>query len=641
MTTESTTARPREGRIGSLPLLLIVAAASAYAGMRWHTTLEQWLVPRAASTSSVAQASPDKITSADGKKQLWTCGMHPQVIQDHLGDCPICHMKLTPLADAGDIPAAGTSGSNNASTVRIDPSVVQNMGVRTVEATQGHLAQSVHVYAMITEAEPGHRDVNLRVSGWIQTLYANTDGMTVKKGDPLFDLYSPELKLAIEELISAKRAAKSVAADADASMRDTGATLVAAAESRLLALDLTPEQIAEFGSMAHAPSVVTFFAPFDGHVTEKAGVYAGSSVTAGQRIFRLAQRTTMWVEGQVPERDLSRVRIGQKARARVDSYPGQEFDGEVVFIHPHFDEMTRTGLVRMVMQNHANALHEGMYATLDIDVGGAEPTVLVPREAVIDSGDSQIVFVSSGKGRFEPRRVVMGQSGDHGLVQVLSGLKPGEQVVASGQFLLDSESRLREAITKFLGQKSAVAVHPMDVTPPTHATVTAQLPADSAVTTSPPQPLIVPGVVLSPERTDAIVNAYLPLAEFLGAVQTENTPLNIDGLAAAIRALRSEVAAPQRQQLIDKASEAAEAMKGQPLEKQRELFKVLSTSLIALVDAMPPSPSVSGTLYVMNCPMAKADWLQRSKEVANPYYAEEMKECGMIVRPLGDGKERP
>ncbi|MBS0197365.1 MAG: efflux RND transporter periplasmic adaptor subunit [Planctomycetes bacterium] len=641
MSTEFTAQRPQGSRFGSLALLLIAAAGGAYAGMRWHTTLERWLVP------SMASAQPEPVNSVSAeKKQLWTCGMHPQVIQDHPGDCPICHMKLTPLVSGGESTAPA-----DAATVIVDPAIVQNMGVRTAEVTEAPLRQKVRVYAMITEAEPGHRDVNLRVSGWIQTLYANTDGMTVKTGDPLFDLYSPELNLAIEELISARRAAKAAENDAGSSLRDTSASLVAAAENRLLALDLTPEQISELGAMEHAPSVVTFRSPFDGHVTEKAGVYAGTSVVAGQRVFRLAQRTTMWVEGRVPEADLGRVRVGQKTSARVDAYPGRAFDGEVIFIHPHFDEMTRTAMVRMALSNHDYALHEGMYATLEIDVGDAEPAVLAPREAVIDTGESQVVFVSAGKGRFEPRRVIMGQSGERGMVQILTGLKPGEQVVASGQFLLDSESRLREAIAKFLGQKAmpvaGETVEPIarptmpqvtaaPATPPDHSAAHAT-PATPAPSATPPPPTAV-SASSEAAKVDAIIAAYLPLAESLGAVQKSNTPLQVDALIVALHAMHADVTAPEKLRLITKAAKAAEAMKGQSIDNQRELFKSVSARLIELVDAMPPSSSVAGSLYVLNCPMAKADWLQRTKDIANPYYAEEMKECGAVVRPVAGAK---
>ncbi|MEK6700691.1 MAG: efflux RND transporter periplasmic adaptor subunit [Planctomycetota bacterium] len=605
MSTDTPIVRSRAGRPGSWVILLLVAGGCLYAGMRWHETLERWLVPStvAGRPAAVAGESPER-------KQLWTCGMHPQVIQDHPGDCPICHMKLTPMVGDGASKSPGDSG-----VVVIDPAIVQRMGVRVAEVTQGPLAQTLRAFARITEAESAHRDVNLRVSGWIQNLHANTDGMSVRKGEALFDLYSPELRLAIEELISAHRSAKTIASDTNSSLRETSESLVAAAESRLLALDLSPEQVKEFGSMERAPLVVSIVSPVDGHITEKAGVYTGSSVTAGQRVLRIAQRTTMWVEGRVPEGDLGRVRIGQKMRARVDAYPGRAFEGEVIFIHPHLDEMTRTALVRMQLANHDGALHEGMYANLDIEVGSGELAVLVPREAIIDSGESQVVFVSAGKGRYEPRRVVMGLGGEKGLVQVLSGLKAGEQVVASGQFLVDSESRLREAIAKFLDQSPAAAV-----------------PAGGAKSSSDVKVL---RISVSPAKVDAVVAGYLALAEALGATQKEDSPLKVEELVASIHALHAEVTVPEGVRLITSAASAAEAMKGQSLDRQRELFKALSALVIDLVEAMPPSPAIVASLYVVNCPMAKGDWLQRTREVANPYYAQEMKECGSVVRSVG------
>lgn len=648
MTADTTTnSRPRTWRPASIVLLCVAAAGGIYVGTRWHSTFERWLVPSASAPTADADhgATPEK-------KQLWTCGMHPQVIQDHPGDCPICHMKLTPLvttaASDGPGPAAtASSASNREGTIKywwdpmmnppyisdkpgrspmgmdlvpvyeahstgaavvIDPVIVQNMGVRIVQVSEGPLDESVRVTATIVEPEPTQHDINLRVSGWIQTLYANTDGMQVKKDDPLFDLYSPDLQLAIQELITARRAANGTSDRPGRSHSDMGASLVAAAQERLLVLGLTSEQIEAMAALERAPTVITFLSPMDGYITEKAGVYAGSSVTTGQRVFRIAQRTTMWIDGRVTERDLGRIRVGQTTRATIDAFPGRTFEGEVIFIHPHFDEMTRTGMVRMQLPNPELDLRAGMYATVEILVSDATPVVRIPREAVIDTGESQIVFISAGKGRFEPRRVVMGRSGPEGLVQILSGLKPGEQVVASGQFLLDSESRLREAIAKFLGQPTA--------------------------SSAPPSPA-VSTITVDPVKVDAIVAAYLSLAESLGAIQTADTPLNIAPLVSAIHALHAEVSTPDGLRLITNAAAAVEAMKGQPLDTQRNLFKTASAALIALVDAMPPSASVASSLYIVNCPMAKADWLQRTQDVANPYYAEDMKACGEVVRRVG------
>lgn len=698
MTTETHTTRPdstplpaqaakptaKPGRSGSLVFLLLFTAGGIYAGMRWHTTFERWLMPSAGGGNAAAVSTKESGKAADGTKQLWTCGMHPQVIQDHPGDCPICHMKLTPLVtgDASDLSAAAVpegsaAGSQDrkvkywwdpmmnppyisdkpgkspmgmelvpvyedraqsaGAAVVIDPAVVQNMGVRTAVVTEGPLQQTVRATAILAEPEPGRRDINLRVSGWIQTLYANTDGMAVKKGDPLFDLYSPDLRLAIEELITARKSVDRAGQDAGGSLGQTSAGLIAAADLRLQTLGLTAEQIAELGGLEHAPAVVTFLSPIDGHVVEKANVYNGSAVMAGQLVLRLADRSTMWFESRVPEGLIGRVRVGQRAAARVNALPGRTFEGEVVFVHPHLDEMTRTALVRMAMPNPDGVLRSAMYAIADIDVGSAEPVALIPREAVIDTGEKQIVFVSTGKGRFEPRNVTIGLSGEQGLVEVRSGLKVGEAVVSSGQFLIDSESRLREAIAKFLAQKNAPPTAPTPAPAPSSAPgPSGTAPGHPHATPAPPTP-----IALSPaaqERVDAAVCEYLTLAESLGAVQKDSTPLKPSGLVAALHALHGEVSGreggSEAKQVISEAATAAEALAGKPIDRQREAFKDVSAKVIALIDAFPPTPKLAETLFVLNCPMAKADWLQRKPDVANPYYADDMKECGTVVRPV-------
>lgn len=626
MSTEPiTTSRQRGGKAGLLALLFFVGACAAYAGMRWHAQLEQWLVPSVAPTandpSALSEAPDTNATTSTsptgdsrGTQQLWTCGMHPQVIQGHPGDCPICHMKLTPLTGEGGTPAAGNAGD-----VVIDPVVVQNMGVRLVDATDGRLAHVIRATAAVMEPETGMVDVNLRVSGWIQKLYADTDGMKVHKGEPLFDLYSPDLTLAIEELISARRASGDDGQTGDAASvtRTTRMSLAQAAETRLTALGLTSEQIAVLGAGERAPGVVTFVAPFDGHVRDKAGVYNGSAVASGQRVMRLARRDSMWIDARVYEPDIGLVHVGQNARVRVVSQPEQDLEGEVIFLHPHFDEATRTALVRVAVPNRDDALREGMFATVEINTGESEATVLLPREAIIDTGESQIVFVSVGKGRFEPRRVETGRSGERGLVQILRGVKPGEHVVASGQFLIDSESRLREAISKFLQQKATPVAAPDDTA--SHAKTSKQ----------------TSGVIA---RVDAVAAAYLPLAETLGAAQTSGKALQVDTLLSALRDLQTENTSPEVGTFVANTIDAAEAMSTQALDEQRETFKRLSASVIALMDAAPPSASVGDSLYVVNCPMADANWLQRGTTIANPYYADDMKECGTVVRSLSRPK---
>jgi multidrug efflux pump subunit AcrA (membrane-fusion protein) len=369
-------------------------------------------------------------------QQLYTCGMHPQVIRDQPGTCPICGMELTPLN--ANAPAT--------SAVVIDPAVVQNMGVRTAVVSEGALQRRVRAVATLQEPAPARRDVNLRVSGWIERLYANVEGMHLDAGDPLFDLYSPELQVAIGELIAARRAGGADGHGAAAVLFDT-------AREKLLLLGLGGEQVAQLARLERPPATVTFRSPITAHLTERLA-YEGDAVQAGQTVLRLADRRRMWIEARVFERDLAAVTLGAPAVVTLPALPGTRLEGTISFIHPHLDPMTRTALVRMEVPNPDMALRQDMYATIEIDAPSAPPTVLAPRQAVIDTGTEQVVFLARPAGHFEPRTVTLGASGEDGLVQVLTGLSAGDEVVTSGQFLIDAESNFRSAIQRFLKEDS-------------------------------------------------------------------------------------------------------------------------------------------------------------------------------------------
>ncbi|CAG0987968.1 Cation efflux system protein CusB [Phycisphaerales bacterium] len=608
--------RPKSHGVGGLLVFLFGAAAGVAAGVYWHQPISRQ-VREWTGAKTVEVPAPTGSASAPVEKQLWTCGMHPQVIQDHPGDCPICHMKLTPM-DSG-ASAGGAGSSEAAGTITIDGAVQQNMALRTAQVVEGVLARSVRAPGTVVEPEPGSVDITLRVMGWIQTLYANTDGMAVKKGDPLFDLYSPDLRLAIEELIAARKSRDAIA-EGDTTVRSMGESLVTAAEARLEVLGLTREQIADFGSMERAPATVTILSPVNGHVLDKAEVFTGSAVEAGQRVLRLGQREVMWLDARVPERFVGAIETGRKVVARVDAYAGRLFEGEVLFVHPHLDEMTRTALVRLALPNPDLLLRRGMYASVEFSAEPRPGVVLAPREAIIDSGESRVAFVVTEAGKFEPRKVEVGLTGDDGMVEIVSGLSAGERVVSSGQFLVDSESRLREAIQKFLSAGAGGVSKPRPTPPPTGAP-TALTQADA-------------------EKVEAAAGAYLAIAEELGAEQAEETPVSVDALVAALGAVDAAGMPAPARRLGAEARKSAEAMKGLTIEKQREAFKALSVKMIALLEGVTPGPDAP-QLFVVHCPMAPGDWVQRTEEVANPYYATEMKECGEVVRPIrGRGEDR-
>jgi hypothetical protein len=257
-----------------------------------------------------------------------------------------------------------------------------------------------------------------------------------------------------------------------------------------------------------------------------------------------------------------------------------------------------------------------MFATAFLEVEIAPRAIVVPREAIIDTGARQVAFVALDQGHFEPRTVAMGASGDGGLVQVLAGLAPGEQVVTSGQFLLDAESRMEEAIQRFLKEKAL---------PVTGGKLEEEPPAAGELR----------GVSAEWRRAveDALA-AYLDVARVLGQPQTSDDPVGAAALADAARGLRERAAGEDQAQLADALAAAAAALQGHPLAEQRKLFAAVSDAAIALAARSPRTGERVPRLFVAHCPMVEARWLQDVEAIANPYYATTMKACGEIEQSL-------
>jgi len=562
---------------------------------------------------------------------LYTCGMHPQVIQKQPGLCPLCQMELTPLAvgtaqagAAGGKPAErrvrywrdaaseppyvsaepGTSPAGRAlvpvyaeelaagDVLTIDPRVVQNMGVRTARVERGAVVRRLRLPGVVWEPEPAHHDVTLRVSGWIEKLFADTDGMHVLQGAPLFELASPELAAVVEELIAARRAAARPDAGAHA------AEFLALAQRRLAALGLAQAEIERLAALEAAPRTLTIASPIAGHVIEKE-VVAGSRVEAGQRILRLADRTTMWVDLALTAATSGQVHVGDRARLTVDALPGRVFEGPVSFVHPHVDPETRAALARIVLPNADWALQEGMFAMAEISAAVAQDALLVPREAVIDTGARQIAFVVLADGSFEPTRVRLGAAADGGLVQVLEGLAPGERVVTSGQFLLDSESRIREGVKKFLagglGRADTGGLRRLEE-------------PEAAVA-----------------AVDAVLAPYLQLVAHYAREGEPPAPFDALSLVTASQLLVDAARGPTRSRAEELRARAWELL-NQPTARQRQLLRPLSEALIAILRRAPSSQRV----YLVHCPHAPGSWLSERDEVQNPYYADAMKRCGTV-----------
>ncbi len=388
----------------------------------------------------MSDSGDDTGTVANGKRNIlyyWDPMLGPSSIAHAPGKSAM-GMDLVPVFE--DEQSAGP-------TVRIDPTIVQNMGVRTAQVSRGPLKKTVRTVGILQIPEPGQFDINLRVNGWIKKLYANQQGMHVRRGEPLFDLYSPELRVADDELIGAIKSLQSVDPKASDAMRIESENLVASAKQKLRLWDIAEEDI---DAMAHAEKplqTVPFRSPVDGDVMGKM-VVEGSAVQAGMKVMRIEDHSKLWLDAQVYEADMPLVALGQTVEATFDAAPGKTFAGPITFIYPHLDHMTRTVTVRATFDNPNHELSPGMYATANILTEPLSDAMWVPREAVIDTGARQIAFVALSQGHFQPRKVRMGMMGDDDRVQILQGLAPGETVVTSGQFLLDVESRTTEAIAK-------------------------------------------------------------------------------------------------------------------------------------------------------------------------------------------------
>jgi len=374
----------------------------------------------------------------DSPKTLYTCGMHPQIIQDHPGNCPICGMKLTPIRSG----AGMDNSTNNPTAIVVDAATRQSMNLRTAPVQAGPLRKTIRTVGTIDYNETAMADVTTRYKGWIEKLDVDATGQLVHRGDPLFEVYSPDLYDAevqfLQVVTNSFKKFKSVIAARQEAIRN------------LRNFDVPDAQIAEIETNRHVLRTLTMSAPISGFVIEKDAV-AGQMVDAGIRLYRIADLAIVWVMAEIYEQDLPFVQLGQEAVVKVSAFPDREFRGRVTFIYPTVDEKTRTARVRLEFENPGYFLKPGMFISAQIQAELADSAVLVPDSAVLRSGEKNTVFVVLDGGNFEARDVALGVEGGDDLVQVLSGLRPGERIVTSGQFLLDSESQLREAIDKMRG----------------------------------------------------------------------------------------------------------------------------------------------------------------------------------------------
>ncbi len=335
-----------------------------------------------------------------------------------------------------------------AGLVKIDATTVQNIGVRTERATEGPLSRTVRAVGRVDFDETRLARIFPKIDGWVETLMVNKTGAQVKKGDVLLSLYSPQLVASQEEYLLALKNRKTLANSPLEDIRSGAESLVKSARLRLELLDMPQHQIKELEKTGEIKRATHIHSPFNGVVIHM-GVQAGQYVMPKTQLYQIADLDRVWVYAEVFEFELPWIKKNDPAQITVEGVPGREFHGHISYIYPYLDRKTRTAKVRLEFDNSDGALLPEMFANVVLKSARSEPAVLVSAQAVVRSGARKQVFVVREPGKFEPREVVVGITSE-GRTQILEGVAAGEEVVISAQFLIDSESSLREATAKMM-----------------------------------------------------------------------------------------------------------------------------------------------------------------------------------------------
>ncbi|NOQ90511.1 MAG: efflux RND transporter periplasmic adaptor subunit [Gammaproteobacteria bacterium] len=374
-------------------------------------------------------SSPTLLIAAEEKQILyWVAPMDANYRRDKPGKSPM-GMELIPFYAGAD---------EDGSTVSISPTVVQNLGVRTAKAELTRLWRGIDTVGYVDYDESKVSHIHLRTEAWIEKLAVQSEGERVKKGDFLFDIYSPKLVNAQEELVTA--------------LSTGNKGLIRATKERLSALGISSSQIKKLQKTKKVRQRISIYAPQDGVVSELP-VREGMFVKPSQKVMTLGDLSSVWLLAEVFERQSQWVKVGQAAEVRLSYIPGKLWSGEVEYIYPSLDPKTRTLKVRLRFENPGERLKPNMYANVKIFGGAKEDTIVIPLEGLIRTGREERVIIALGEGKFEARNVKAGiESGDY--VEILDGVNDGDKIVTSGQFLIDSEASMRASLNRMAEPQS-------------------------------------------------------------------------------------------------------------------------------------------------------------------------------------------
>ena len=381
--------------------------------------------------------APDKTKPGERKILFWYDPMHPAYKSDKPGIAPDCGMQLVPKyadEDMGQMPVG---------TVKIAPEKQQVIGVRTEMVERQNVERSVRTTGQLAVDETKIAHVHVKISGYIDEVYVDYVGQLVKKGQPLFTLYSPDLVATQQEYLIAKRGVKELGTSPFADVSQGSQSLLNSSRERLKLWDISDEQIKKLDETGEVSKTLTFYSPISGFVTDRKA-FPQTAITPDMDLYVITDLSTIWVNADVYEYEVPFVKVGQTAEMQLSYYAGKTYTGKITYIYPNVDSVSRTVKIRIEFPNPDFELKPQMFANVQLKINYGQ-SILVTQEAVMDSGDKQYVFVVHEGNVFEPRVVRLGAKLE-GKVVVLSGLKAGETIVTSGNFLIDSESRLKSAM---------------------------------------------------------------------------------------------------------------------------------------------------------------------------------------------------
>ena len=531
-------------------------------------------------------------TKSERKVLYYQSAMHPWIKSDKPGRCTVCGMELTPIYD-------GESGTaSDGDMISLSASSIRVLNVQTMEVKTQALTKTLTVAGTIDDDDAKHRVLSAYVPGRIEKLHVSYVGAEVKAGEPLAEFYSPMLLQAEREYRVAT-----------GELRDAVGT-------RLRQMGLSDEQIKALLGKSATQLMSQILSPVSGTVVEKK-VYAGQYVQEGERLFEIADVSTMWFQFRAYEQDLPWIRAGQKVVISTPSLPGKSVTGVVKFIDPNLDEATRSTKVRVELENPLvdgrRLFSHRLYADGVVHLDAPE-TLAAPRSAIIQTGPQAIAFVDQGGGGYARRVLKLGRHGDQ-VIEVLDGIAAGDKVVVNGNLLLDGQAEMNRSY----------ASHPM------HSDDTNAAPAFPALT----------------GEQRKVVKDFLALADSL------TTSLSADDVKEFnAQAAKTHVTTPALltafegtnawQALLRPIEKVGHLSAAENLKAARKAFHPFSEATVALAQALRRADKEFASVKVFRCPMTKdafpgapnrADWLQLKPEVRNPWFGAEMLDCGSEVKP--------